>query len=78
MRHVYLTHVPVILVGTVNVSAPLWLPMLNPVIKLVFVYNGGLLISAVSNQDKTFLHFYFMTLKYTVRLDDDSLMSSLL
>lgn len=52
MRHVYLTHVLVTLVETVNVSAPMWLPMLNPVIKLAFVYNGDLLISAVSNQIK--------------------------
>lgn len=55
MTHVYLTHVLVTLVGTVNVSALLWLPMLNPVIKLEFVYNGDLQISAVSNQDETFL-----------------------
>lgn len=54
MRLVCLTHVLVTLVGTVNVSAQLWPPMLNPAIKLAFVLNGELLRSAVSNQEGPF------------------------
>lgn len=54
MKHVYLTHVLVTLVETARVSAVLWLLMLNPVIKLAFVYDGEPRRSAVSNQDETF------------------------
>lgn len=70
MTLVYMMHVPVTPVGTVNASVLQLLPMHKNVSKLKLVYSGGLLIYAVSIIYYIFpkgymLHPYFLKyLKY--------------